>query len=427
MTINSAQISAIPTQNRFAPRRTGGIVRALFHRRKQIVAAALLACAFAGGTAAQEAPLTASGEATLTKAELKEHVAWLAGPELRGRGAGTKYGRRTAEYIRAEFERLGFYPAGTDRTWYQDFPLGKNEGTGRNVLGLLLGTDDAVAREVVIISAHYDHLGMRVLPDGRRFMFPGADDNASGVATMLELAEAFAKQPTRRSILFAAWDGEEGGLRGSRYYTDHPTVALEKLAAMTTMDMLSRDFLGVMENTLYVIGAERSDVLRRTVNGVQAETSLQLDVMGAELIGPRSDHFFFMMKQVPILFFSTSEHRDYHQPTDTPANADLEKHFACTRAIYKVLRRIGDGDARPEWREKAHVGIGEVKTMLHVGEAVLANKEKFVFQTNAVEELEMVMERCREVIKRGTITAGERMTLGMQGGVLLMRKIREKR
>ncbi len=392
--------------------------------RKPFVAA--LAALAIGAFAAAPAAAQDAAETTITKAELEEHVAWLAGPALRGRGAGTADGRKTARYIRDRFKALGFHPAGTDRTWFQDFPLGET-ATGRNVLGLLLGTDDAVAREVVIISAHYDHLGVRITADGREIMFPGADDNASGVATMLELAEAFAMQPTRRSILFAAWDGEEGGLRGSRYYTEHPTVPLEKIAAMTTMDMLSRDFLGVMDNTMYVIGAERSDVLRRAVDGVRPTVELQLDVMGAELIGPRSDHFFFMMQEVPILFFSTSEHRDYHQPTDTPANADLDKHLDCSRAIYRIMRRVGDGSDRPDWRKQAHVGMGEVKTFLHVGEAVLRRKEHFDFVGNAELELEKVLEQCRTILARGTITATERMALGLQGGILLMRKIRERR
>lgn len=429
----SATTSATPSQNNHAPRPTRRILRGAPPRVKASAAAATLAMLAAVG-GAQDATPAAGGAASITVEECAAHQRWLASPELKGRGAGTPEGYRVATWIAGEFARLGLYPAGPDREYFQpfDLPTGKR---GRNVLGLLPGSGGERAREVVIVSAHYDHLPPRERPDGTTVWFPGADDNASGAAALLELAEAFAEAPARpaRSLLFVAWDGEENqldgipsGLCGSRHWVAEPTIALERIAAMTTMDMLSRDFLSVMDDTLYVVGAERSDAIRAVVEAAAPAAELVLDHAAAHVIGPRSDHWPFFGKQVPILFFSTSQHRDYHQPTDTAARARPDKCAKATRAIHAIVRGIADAPERPTFRAEPFQGPEELRTLVRVGERVLAKRDRFEIDAAALARLEKVVADTKAALEKGEITPQQRSTLQMAAGLLLF-QIREKR
>lgn len=422
---HSAATITTPVRNSGTPRSTAAIVRPLRAPCKRLVGAVLAALALAAH--AQEDP------AAITEAECREWVERLAAPELRGRATGTPEGRRAAELIAAEFQRLGLHGAGTDRTYFQDFTVGAGR-PARNVLGLLLGEDDAVAREVVIVSAHYDHLApRREGPAARDIIYPGADDNASGVAALLELAEAFAAHPPRRSILFAAWDAEEnqlpaapGGLQGSGHWVREPTIALPKIAAMLCMDMLSRDFLSVMDDTCYVVGTERSDALRAIVERVDARTDLHLDPAGTDIVGPRSDHWHFFGRQVPFLFFSTSQHGDYHTPRDTPDRVRPDKLAACARAVEAVTRAIADAEARPTFRDEPYVGVEEVRTFVRVGERVLERRDRFEFAAGAEERLRQILDRARAVLDAGTVTPAERQALVMAAGALLLMQVRER-
>ena len=422
---HSATTITTPVMNSGTPRSTRVIVGACRAACKRLVFAALAPLALAAH--AQD-----HGPAAITEAECREWVATLASPAMRGRATGTPEGRRAAELIAGEFERLGLHGAGTDRTYFQDFTVGADR-PGRNVLGLLLGEDDAVVREVVIVSAHYDHLRPREGSVARDVIYPGADDNASGVAALLELAEAFVARPPRRSVLFAAWDAEEnqmpaapGGLQGSGHWVREPTIALPKIAAMLCMDMLSRDFLGVMDDTLYVVGTERSDALRAIVERVDPETELHLDPAGTDIVGPRSDHWHFFGRKVPYLFFSTSQHADYHTPRDTPERAKPAKLAACARAIEAIARAIADADARPAFRDEPYVGVEEVRTFVRVGERVLERRERFEFDAGAEERLGQILDRARAAVAAGAITAAERQALVMAAGALLMMQVRER-
>jgi hypothetical protein len=196
-----------------------------------------------------------------------------------------------------------------------------------NVLGLLPGTD--LKDEYVVISAHYDHLGKR-----NGVLYPGADDDGSGTVGILELAEAFAKaskegKGPRRSILFLANSGEEKGLLGSEYYTDHPVYPLEKTTVNLNIDMIGRSDPDRKDDTLnyvYVVGDDKLSTDLKTISEAQNKkyTNLQLDYKyndpnDKERIYYRSDHYSFARYGVPIIFYYDGMLRpDYHKPTDTP-------------------------------------------------------------------------------------------------------------
>jgi hypothetical protein len=221
----------------------------------------------------------------------------------------------------------------------------------RNVLAYLPGSDPKLKDEVVMVSAHFDHVGYH---DGE--VFQGADDDASGTAGLLEIAEAYALSPEKpaRSVLFAAWNAEERGLLGSRYYVERPTFLLDKTIALFQMDMIGRNeeipdpnnprFLGLQKqraedntNSVHVLGYSRSEDLRSLVtqsNGrIGLELKFQYDNTPANLLR-RSDHWPFLSNDVPVLFFHTGLHPDYHRPTDTPEKINYAKMEKVVRLVF---------------------------------------------------------------------------------------------
>jgi hypothetical protein len=196
-----------------------------------------------------------------------------------------------------------------------------------DVLGYLEGTD--LKDQLLVISAHYDHLGKR-----DSVIYYGADDDGSGTVSILEIAKAFSKAKAagkgpRRSILFLANSGEEKGLWGSAYYTDHPTYPLDKTTVDLNIDMIGRidpnRKIGDSTNYVYIVGDDKlsSDLKPISESANKKYTKLELDYKfndpnDPERIYYRSDHFNFARKGVPIIFYFDGIHRDYHRPTDTP-------------------------------------------------------------------------------------------------------------
>jgi peptidase M28-like protein/PDZ domain-containing protein/PA domain-containing protein len=181
-----------------------------------------------------------------------------------------------------------------------------------NVIGLLPGTDPALAGEAVVVGAHYDHLG-RV----NGAVYPGADDNASGTATVLGLARAFAATGgAPRTMIFALFSGEEVGLLGSGHYVGHPAVPLDRTVAMVNFDMVGR----LHDNRVSVSGIESAAGLRAAVAAAGAGSTLKLDLRDSPH-GP-SDHARFYTAGVPVVFFNTGRHDDYHKPSDTADRID---------------------------------------------------------------------------------------------------------
>jgi len=247
-------------------------------------------------------------------------VRFLADDALKGRLAGSDSERCAGDYVAAEFRRLGLRPAGEGGTYFQSLPLASAlnphgpGGTGRNVLGAIAGSDPVLAREWVVIGAHYDHLGeggANSLAPGERAIHNGADDNASGVSAVLRAAERIAAGPRpARSVLFAAFTGEESGLLGSAHFVAHPTLGDGKMIGMINLDMVGR--LGA--GPLIVYGVDTADEWRSIVDGAAARVGIAIATRG-EGYGP-SDHTSFYLKDIPVLHFFTNTHGDYHKPTD---------------------------------------------------------------------------------------------------------------
>jgi hypothetical protein len=368
---------------------------------------------------------TTAAEAELSEAihthELRAHVARLASPEFLGRrGPGAA---RAAHYIADAFERLGLKPA-VGNSFFQAIPskVQNEEGSeksflGRNVIALLPGVDPELKAEWILLSAHFDHLGVR-----RGELFPGADDNASGVAMLLEVAERFALQRTkpRRTLVFAAFDLEETGLLGSSHFAAHPPLPFRSLKAVLNADMLGRSMANVMDEYLFVLGSERSPALQQLVEQVQPENGLKIGRLGADLIGTRSDYGPFRDRKVPFLFFSTGQHPDYHKSTDLPDRIDYEKLRRASVWIADLLQRLANDETSPTWDDREPTtDLEEIRTILVLVRRVLAHPDEFPLTQKKRDLVDGVEDRLAKIIQHGEVTVDDRSWLLWSARVLL--------
>jgi hypothetical protein len=311
-------------------------------------------------------PQTVRGQACPDPAALTRGLAgsiatvrYLADEALEGRLAGSPGERCAGEYIAERFRALGLQPAGAEGSYFQDVPLASvvnphaPGGTGRNVAALLQGSDPERLGEIVVIGAHYDHLGRGAFgslePDHRGAIHSGADDNASGVAAMLRAAELLTQQRPGRSILFLAFTGEEAGLLGSAHFVRNATVPVSGMRAMLNMDMVGR--LGA--GPLIIYGVDTAAEWRAVLEAEASRLELDLALRG-EGYGP-SDHTSFYIQDVPVLHFFTNTHSDYHRPSDSWDRIDAPGLERVARLVAAVAYRIGE----PAVRLTLQRGAGE--------------------------------------------------------------------
>jgi peptidase M28-like protein len=231
--------------------------------------------------------------------------------------------------------------------------------TAPNTIGILEGSDPKLRGEYLVFSAHMDHIG--ITPGQRDSINNGADDDGSGTTGVIELAEAFSRPGVRpaRSILFITVSGEEKGLWGSRYFSEHPTVPLDHIVADLNIDMIGRNW----RDTIVAIGKEHSDLgatLER-VNAAHPELHMTAidDRWPEERFYFRSDHYNFARKGVPILFFFNGTHPDYHEVTDSPDKIDGEKESRILRLLFYLGQEVANAPKRPEWNPESRAEIVE--------------------------------------------------------------------
>jgi hypothetical protein len=255
---------------------------------------------------------------------LLDHVAWLSAPEREGRGVGSKGLDAAAEYIAAAFKAMGLQPGGDGGTWFQAFTTATSPSGApaalRNVIGVLPGARAEWNGQSALLTAHYDHLGLG-WPDvhkgdeGR--LHPGADDNASGVAVMLELAKALAsEEKPRRSIVFVAFAGEEAGLLGSKHYVEHPAFPLDQTIGVINLDTVGRLF----DKKVSVIATGSASEWPHIFRGAGFVTGVEGRMIPEAL--ESSDQKSFIDRGVPAVQVFTDPHADYHRPGDTADKID---------------------------------------------------------------------------------------------------------
>ena len=289
----------------------------------------------------------------------KTDIYTLASDDFEGRGIGTPGADKAAAYIFDRFEQMGLSPKGTN-SYYQSFtfiPQGhgqihqvgdslkmgmsvSKEIQGKNVIAMI----DNGAPYTIVIGAHYDHLGYgdeNSLWTGERAIHNGADDNASGVSAMLELAGLLVKKNTntiKYNYVFIAFSGEEKGLWGSNYFSKNPTLDLTKIDIMLNMDMVGRMNA---ERALSISGTGTSPKLEKYLTYCNTSNfKLLFDPSG---IGP-SDHSSFYNVGVPVLHFFTGQHSDYHKPTDDADKINFQGLQEVVSYMYSLIIVLNEND-----------------------------------------------------------------------------------
>src|SRR5436305_1427267 len=373
---------------------------------------ALLLAVLPGLAPAQRLRPVARGAASITIADVQRRIRIIADDSMLGRATPSPQLDAVAAYVAGEFHRFGLKPGGDSGTYFQHYPLevlrfdpesstiritGRTPGMWRGGQDVLLvegqAPAGAAAGPAVVITGSADArstldsaavtgkivflaygpglnaIGPKVLqlrplavmlvagfPDS---ICNGADDDGSGTVAVIELAQAFASASERpkRSLVFMTVSGEERGLWGSAYFADHPTVPLADVIADLNIDMVGRN----AKDTVAVIGREHSNLGATLDSVAAAHRDLNIKPLGdlwpQEGLFFRSDHYNFAKKGVPILFFTTGLHPDYHQVSDSPDKIDAEKEARFARLVFHLGLAVANTPQRPRWNPDSYKRI----------------------------------------------------------------------
>lgn len=251
---------------------------------------------------------------------IKKYLSYLASDKLEGRGTGTKGEQEAAKYLIKQFKKMGLQPKGDNGGYLQGFPARKglppniSYVQAANIVGFLDNSSD----KTIVVGAHYDHLGKgdqgsSLEANSNGFIHNGADDNASGTSGLLELARYLSKNKIKEkhNFLFILFSGEELGLIGSKFYCDNATIDLKSVNFMLNMDMIGRYR---EEKGLTIGGYGTSSFWGKNIPEITKNQEVKYNIDSAG-VGP-SDHTSFYLKNIPVLFFFTGAHQEYHKPTD---------------------------------------------------------------------------------------------------------------
>jgi Zn-dependent M28 family amino/carboxypeptidase len=307
--------------------------RALLTTTRILIAATVLAAQTPAAAARQQAP------ASIDAAALMRDLETLAADSMEGRRAGTPGGLKARDYIVRRFKEVGIEPIGGkyERPFTFKTPRDTEERSGANIIGAIKGR--AANGPWIVVTAHYDHLGVR---NGE--VFNGADDNASGVAALLAVADSFRKARPEHSILFAALDAEESGLVGARELLRNPPVPIESIALNVNLDMVARD----AENKLFAVGTYHYPFLKRHLEGV-ARPPVKL-LFGHDEPKTKqddwtrdSDHFPFHEKGIPFVYFGVEDEAQHHKATDEVETVTKAFFIGAANTIAAAVRRFDAG------------------------------------------------------------------------------------
>ena len=299
---------------------------------------------------------------TITEKELSEHLYTYASDEFEGRDTGAPGQKKAVEYIRNYYKSIGIEPGDLEGDYFQEMTLTMRGRRGQkpktveteNVIAIIKGSEKP--DEYVIITAHLDHVG---ITDGE--IYNGADDDGSGTVALLEIAEAFKKaadkgKGPKRSVVFLHVTGEEKGLLGSAYYTDNPVYPLANTVVNLNVDMIGRIDPTRREKNrdyIYLIGSDHDSVdLHNLSEQTNTESvNMTLDYRFNDKNDPnrfyyRSDHYNFAKNGIPIIFYFTGTHADYHQPSDTPDKIEYDLLEMRSRLIFYTAWNIANRDKR---------------------------------------------------------------------------------
>jgi hypothetical protein len=298
---------------------------------------------------------------TITAPELQKHLYIVASDSMQGRDTGSEGQKKAGRYLISEYQNMGIsFPKGA-ASFYQKVPAefmrrsySPTPNDSENIWAFIEGTEKP--EEILVISAHYDHVGTK---NGE--IYNGADDDGSGTVALMEIAQAFMKAKKdgfgpKRSILFLHVTAEEKGLHGSRYYSENPLFPLKNTIADINIDMIGRrdKIHKNTNNYIYVIGSDRlsTDLHKINEEANAKYTKLELDykyndVNDPERIYYRSDHYNFAKKGIPAIFFFNGVHEDYHLPGDTPDKIEYDALAKRAQLAFATAWELANRKERP--------------------------------------------------------------------------------
>lgn len=298
---------------------------------------------------------------TITLDDLKTHLTIIASDEMEGRETGSAGQKKAGLYMIEQYKNNGVpFPKGAE-DYYQKVPAaylnakyGGNLGDSENIWAFIEGSEKP--EEVVVVSAHYDHIGIE---NGE--IFNGADDDGSGTVALLEIAQAFAQAKKdgngpKKSILFLHVTGEEHGLHGSRYYSENPLFPLKNTIADVNIDMIGRrdEFHKDSNDYVYLIGSDylSTDLYNMCEAANKKYVNTKLDYKFNDKKDPnrfyyRSDHYNFAKHNIPVVFLFNGVHEDYHKKTDEVSKIEFDALTKRTQLGFAIVWEIANSDNRP--------------------------------------------------------------------------------
>ena len=304
--------------------------------------------------------------------DFQNHITYLASDELEGRSSGTQGDQLAKDYIVNHFTTAGLPTKRVvevqEHYVYKDRKNKKNKVLTYNIIATLPGTDDKLKDEYVVIGGHYDSVSNKLDK-----IHNGADDNASGTSMVLELFEKFAASNTnKRTLIFMAFGGEELGLLGSKYFVNNPTIDLQKVQLMVNLDMVGR--LDNEKNlqlggTLTAVDFDKK--LEPFLNQMENrwQNNLNITELGKGIF-KRSDHYSFYLKDIPVLFFFTGLHEDYHGPTDDSNKINYQGMKVISDLVHPIMEELANTPEKlvfqPVDLEEQSMPVAEIKVTLGV-------------------------------------------------------------
>jgi len=298
---------------------------------------------------AQQAPTAAASSAAQIKGELES----LSSDEMRGRGSGTPDELKAAIYLASQLREIGATPLGDNGSFIQDvagvfqFYRGPKEWHTRNVIGVLTGSDPKLKDEIVLLTAHMDHVGVGKPVNGDA-IYNGADDDASGCVAVLQLGRAIAEgQRPKRTVLLVFFGSEETGGQGDAFFLKHPPLPLEHIVANLEFEMIGRADPAVKPGELWLTGFDRSNLGPELA---RHGAKLVGDPHPAEKFFQRSDNF--ALAKMGIVAHTVSSfglHKDYHQPSDDMAHIDLKHMEEAIGSLIVPVEWLANSDFKPAW------------------------------------------------------------------------------
>ena len=288
---------------------------------------------------------------------IRAEMEFLASDALQGRGSGTHDELLAAVYIASELRQMGIAPLGDQGGYIQDvsgefqFPgQGKKQWTTRNVVGVIPGHDGRMKQQVILLTAHLDHLGVGKAVNGDD-IYNGADDDASGCVAVLQLARALSQEKRlRRTVIFVFFGSEETGGQGDRFFLEHPPVPLDNIIANLEFEMIGRSDSAVQPDQLWLTGFDRTNLGPELA---RHGAKLVADPHPAQNFFQRSDNFALARRGIVAQTVSSfGLHKDYHHPSDDLAHIDFVHMEQAIQSMIEPVTWLANSQFKPEWLEE---------------------------------------------------------------------------